>query len=75
MNLPTFDGPVMVTLIDGRIVFNDAEEWRQECEARAILALPLAVRRDWLFDLERYRGADGVAQIKEVMRRVHEAGK
>jgi hypothetical protein len=27
----------MVTLVDGRMVFSDAEEWRHECEARMLL--------------------------------------
>lgn len=30
----------LVTLIDGRQVSNYSEEWRHECEARAILAIP-----------------------------------
>lgn len=30
----------LVTLIDGRQVDSSSEEWRHECEARAILAIP-----------------------------------
>lgn len=39
----------MVTLHDGRQVASDSEEWRHECEARAIIAMPtLAARRKFL---------------------------
>ena len=35
----------MPTLIDGRGVSSSSEEWRHECEARAILAMPTRDRR------------------------------
>lgn len=41
--------PKMVTLYDGRQVPDDSEEWRHECEARAVIAMPtLAQRRAYL---------------------------
>lgn len=45
MNLCSWK-PTLVTLYDGRQVMSDSEEWRHECEARAIIALPgVAARR------------------------------
>lgn len=39
----------MVTLVDGRQVPSDSEEWRLECEARAVLAMPnIEDRRNYL---------------------------
>ena len=39
-----------VVLIDGRVVDSWSEEWRAECEARAVIALPtLSRRREYLF--------------------------
>ena len=47
----------LVTLVDGRQVPIDSEEWRAECEARAILAMPtVAVRREHLALIEKRRG-------------------
>lgn len=37
--------PSKVTLYDGREVLSDSEEWRHECEARAIIALPTKAAR------------------------------
>jgi hypothetical protein len=37
-----------VTLHDGRQVDSSSEEWRHECEARAILSWPIGQRRDYL---------------------------
>lgn len=39
-----------VTLIDGTVVDSASEEWRHECEARAVLKMPtLAKRRAFLY--------------------------
>lgn len=35
----------MVALHDGRHVQNDSEEWRHECEARTIIAMPTVGQR------------------------------
>lgn len=41
--------PSTVTLRDGRQVLSDSEEWRHECEARAVIAMPgQAARRAFL---------------------------
>lgn len=37
--------PATVTLIDGRQVASDSEEWRHECEARTVIAMPTAAER------------------------------
>ena len=39
MDLPPYPGPTLVTLLDGQMVFSDAEAWRHEAEARQILAM------------------------------------
>lgn len=41
--------PTLVTLHDGSQVMSDSEEWRHECEARTICAMPsLGHRRAFL---------------------------
>lgn len=41
--------PSTVTLHDGRQVLSDSEEWRHECEALAIIAMPtVGMRRAFL---------------------------
>lgn len=57
-----------VTLHDGRQVRSDSEDWRHECEARAIAALPtLAERRAWLEMLERVRGKPAADALRQTM--------
>lgn len=68
-----------VTLIDGREVCNWCEEWRHECEARAVLALPtLRQRRQYLYGrpdnfermrggIEQIRGKDAVKRLEQTM--------
>ena len=47
----------MVTLMDGREVPSDSEEWRAECEARYLLARPsIDERRALLAAIEKRRG-------------------
>ena len=47
----------MVTLMDGREVPSDSEEWRAECEARYLLASPsIDERRALLAAIEKRRG-------------------
>ena len=59
----------MPTLLDGREVPADSEEWRHECEARAIAALPtLADRRAWLEGIEARRGKADADRLSETMR-------
>jgi hypothetical protein len=57
----------MVTLLDGTQVSNYSEEWRHECEARAILNMPhKGMRQDYLWGSldERGKPRGGVLQIR-----------
>jgi len=60
-----------VALISGRRVCNFCPEWREECEARYLLGLPLHKRREQLFVRLKSRGEQGVARLKDVMREIH----
>jgi len=56
------------TLVDGSVVPADSQEWRHECEARAILALPsLQQRRDWLAYIEAKRGRGVRERLERTM--------
>jgi hypothetical protein len=65
----------MVTLLDGRIVPSDSEEWRAECEARHMLSFPLGLDRGMTGEtrktaLERIgqkRGPEAMAALSEAM--------
>ncbi len=46
---PAANGPAVVTLIDGRKVDTESEEYKHECEARFYLSLPLEQRREMLY--------------------------
>jgi hypothetical protein len=65
-----------VTLIDGREVDSDSEEWRHEAEARAIAALQtLGMRRAWLEDLEKRRGKPAADRLRRTMQALWGAKK
>jgi hypothetical protein len=65
-----------VTLLDGRQVDSASEDWRHECEARAIAARPtLAERRMYLDEVERRRGAAAAERLRETMKQLWEARK
>ncbi len=54
-----------VKLLDGREVPSDSEEWRHECEARSVVALPtLAERRVYIDGVERKRGKDAADRLR-----------
>lgn len=69
----------MVTLHDGTEVSNYSEEWRHECEARAILNMtPLAARRAYLYGtidkwgklsggIDKKRGQDALKALEATM--------
>lgn len=69
----------LVTLIDGRQVPNDSEDWRHETEARAILNMPtLRARREHLYGkpdrfgkdrdgIMQRRGVDEVKRLEKTM--------
>lgn len=57
-------GPVK-TLLDGRVVCHQCEDWRAECEARVVCDMPtLRDRRDYLERVEKARGAAAVDRLK-----------
>ncbi len=65
-----------MTLHDGRQVDGASEEWRHECEARAIADLPtLADRRAWLESIEARRGKDVADQLRATMKALWQAKK
>ena len=60
-----------VTLVSGQKVCSYCPAWREECEARYLLALPLHKRREQLFVRLKSRGEQGVTKLKDVMRELH----
>ena len=64
-----------VTLIDGRPVPSDSDEWRMECLARVLLALPLDERRAWLGAVEKRRGETAANRLRAAMTALHQAKK
>lgn len=75
--------PSMVTLTDGRQVPSDSEEWRHECEARAIINMPsLAQRRQYLYGrrdittgkmeggLRQKRGDEAVKRLEQTIKAI-----
>lgn len=64
----------LVTLHDGRQVDSWSEDWRHECEARYILAMPnLQERRNFLYGYEKpdgkkFQGVLGMRGAAEVKR-------
>lgn len=65
----------MVTLHDGRNVCNTCPEWREECEARELLALPLMERRERLSERDIKRGQAETDELRDRMSRIHSQGK
>lgn len=71
-----------VTLIDGTKADSYSEAWRHECEARTVLAMPLAQRRDFLKGYKDAhtnrtfkgvagnRGQDAVARLQDTMQAI-----
>ena len=56
------------TLVDGREVYRDSDDWRHECEARHIAKLPtLADRRAWLEVIEHKRGKAEADRLRKTM--------
>ena len=68
------DGP-MVTLIDGQKVCDYCPEWKLECEARDLLALPLEKRRNALGKRDQERGKVSTDRLRAVMTAVFNARK
>lgn len=55
------------SLIDGSVVCGYCEEWRHECEARYLFAMPLQKRREALNERLRHRGVKGVERLKQTI--------
>jgi len=57
-----------VTLVDGTKASSYSEEWREECEARSVMALPTLQRRQsHLYRLEKTRGKATADRLRKVM--------
>ena len=56
-------------LSDGRTVCTWCREWLIECEARHLLKMPLAARREGLAAREQKRGS--IEELKRVMTQIH----
>lgn len=63
----------MPTLIDGREVASDSQEWRQECLARYVLTRPDGTRADWLADYAKRHGQAEAQRLAALVRDVREA--
>lgn len=62
------DDAIEVTLHDGRVVSSYSEEWRQECEARAVLAMPNRNDRTaFLGNVKRHRGEAAALALRELV--------
>lgn len=59
-----------MTLLDGRLVPSDSEEWRQECEARAVLKMPLGLRKQYLGIVEKKRGLPERQRVQGLVERL-----
>ena len=58
--------PSMVTLLDGRQVLSDSEEWRAETEALYVLNLPTKeIRLNFLEAIEKRRGTKARKDLEE----------
>ena len=68
--LPHYGGPMLVELLNGELVFSDAETFRHECEARAVLKM--RAPNEYLFDIERTRGPDAAAKLRATMAAIEE---
>jgi hypothetical protein len=47
--------------------YRASEQFRAECEARYVLAKPLAERREYLRDVEKHRGIAGRKYLERVI--------
>lgn len=63
-------------LIDGRMVDTSSEDWRHECEARAIMALhSTQMRREFLEAIERKRGKEAADKLRHTIGLMWEAAR
>ncbi len=66
---------IEVKLHDGRTVGSWSEEWRLECEAKYLMAMPLEKRRAQLAIREEKRGREAVNRLRDVMLSMHRVAK
>jgi hypothetical protein len=66
-DIPKYEGPRMVPLLDGSLVFSDSEEWRHLCEARDLAALPQADRNLHLMDIGIARGKEAAERLRKTI--------
>lgn len=60
-----------MTLIDGRQVDSYSDDWRAECEARQVLAMPdIQARRTYLADISKRRGEVAGQALADLVRAV-----
>jgi hypothetical protein len=52
-----------------------SEDWRNICEARHLLTLPLAQRRKELLEIEKFRGLKATLYLKQEMEKQHKYKK
>lgn len=65
-----------VELVGGEIVKSDSPQWRDECLARHVLALPsVQARRAWLADHEKWHGLEARIAMQKTMTAVWEKAK
>lgn len=61
----------MQTLIDGRLVPSDSEDWRLECEARYVCAMPgIDARRLYMAGINKQRGEASYLLLADKVRQV-----
>lgn len=64
----------MPTLHDGREVDSSSPEWRHECLARAVVAIPnVEQRRDWLGAFEKRHGPEPAEKLRATVRALWES--
>ena len=61
------DKPRSVGLVDGRRVCSHCDAWRNECEARQLLTMPLDARRHQLQQIEEKRRHAPTNPLREKM--------
>lgn len=74
MTWDAYKGPTLVTLVDGRIVMSNAEEWRHETEARDLLRLPFDQRESQL-EATRAKRPEDADRLIQTMQRLRAVGE
>lgn len=64
-----------ITSATGQVVCSYCEVWRNDCEARYLLSLPLSKRRSALEARSLKRGESSIKELKFAMLEIHNAKK